>query len=141
MSKEAGVDSAAAAESAKEYAKSLREVWERVGILKDAVSLLLLPSFREFSSVVNLVLGDLTRLVTVSKSVEDLANRFAEGLGLKQTGGGVKLSQESQQRLGQQPQEEARAKTWIGRILQDARRAGPGWSGPSKAQSGQVDPS
>lgn len=44
MAAEAGVDMDEATEAGKKYAQALREIWERVGILKDALAIRLLPA-------------------------------------------------------------------------------------------------
>ena len=48
---ESGVDAKAAAEASREYMNSLRDLWERVTILGSAISVKLLPFFRDFVSL------------------------------------------------------------------------------------------
>lgn len=98
LAKELGVDMKEAAEAGKVYAQTLREMWERVGILSDALSIKLLPAFQETASVINLVLSDLTRLVNQFKSWDDLWTRFKEGI-TGNVGGGVELSADARARL------------------------------------------
>lgn len=101
MSQEAGVDTDKAAEAAKDYANALREVWERVGLLKDALSIKLLPAFREVTGVANEALKDWTNIISKWTSWGDFAKNFMIGLtGRMPPGSGVKLTPEAQARVG-----------------------------------------
>lgn len=100
MAAEAGVDMDQATEAGKKYAQALREIWERVGILKDALAIKLLPTMQETAAVINLMLTDLTRLVREFTTWADFAQRFKEGVTGRPEGGGVVLSEDSQIRLG-----------------------------------------
>lgn len=60
MARAAAIDEKAAAEAAKEYMNALRETWEKVELLWGALSIKLLPAFREFTGVVNEALKDFT---------------------------------------------------------------------------------
>lgn len=53
MASTAGVDSDKAAEAAMRYSNAVRELYERLGLLKDLLSVKLLPSFLEFTQVLN----------------------------------------------------------------------------------------
>lgn len=119
MAKELGVDMEEATRAGKAYAQTLREMWERVGILSNAISIKLLPAFQETATIVNLVLGDLTRLVNQFKSWDDLWTRFKEGI-TGNVGGGVELSEDSKERLrgmGITPQEPHKPKNWWQRMM------------------------
>lgn len=100
MAAEAGVDMDQATEAGKKYAQALREIWERVGLLKDALAIRLLPAMQDTAAVINLMLTDLTRLVREFTTWADFAQRFKEGVTGRPTGGGVVLSEDSQIRLG-----------------------------------------
>lgn len=63
MAADSGLDMDKAAKAGKEYANVLKEIWERVGILKDTMAVGLLPYFKDFASVVNQVLIDWTRIM------------------------------------------------------------------------------
>ena len=98
--KDLGVDEEKAAAAGRQYASSLREIWERVGLLSDALSIQLLPAMQSFANFTIDILNNMTKLVTTFKSWEDFAERFWEGITGKQKGGGVQLSEDSQIRLG-----------------------------------------
>ena len=51
MNREAGIDAQAAAAASREYANSLGELWERVKVLGDKLSIDLLPYFRDFNDL------------------------------------------------------------------------------------------
>lgn len=121
MAAEAGVDTEKAAAAAVEYSNALREVWERVGLLKDALAIKLLPSFREFAGVVIEFLKDWTRLINSFKDFEDFATRLKEGFTGKATGGGVQLSEDTKRRLGITGEAPA-ASTWWDRMMESKRR-------------------
>lgn len=75
MNRQAGIDAQAAAEAGREYANSIRDITERIGVLKDRLALELLPSFREFNAVViegldNLAKFKLSDHPTMEKAVE-----------------------------------------------------------------------
>ncbi|UNA00779.1 portal protein [Edwardsiella phage vB_EpM_ZHS] len=93
---EMGVDSDAAARASVELNNQWREVAERAGLFRDALVISILPTLKEVGDVTKLLLADWTAIVQQG----DVFARLLEGLGLKQTGGGVTLSKESQQRLG-----------------------------------------
>ena len=113
-----GVDSDKAAKAAHELANQWREVAERAGIFKDALLIEALPALLEISKVTKEVLADWTRLVQQG----DLWGRFLEGAGLKDTGGGVKLSRQSLERTGQSDDPDA-GKSWLRRKYEGAMRA------------------
>lgn len=119
--KDLGVDEEKAAAAGREYASMLREIWERVGLLSNALSIKLLPAMRDFAALTIDVLNDLTKMVTQFKSWEDFAERFWEGITGKQKGGGVVLSEDSQIRLGRagDPYE---APSWWQRMMDSKKR-------------------
>lgn len=61
MNRGAGIDAQKAAEASHEYANTLGEIWERVKVLRDAIAIELLPTFREFATWVNKLLQDLAK--------------------------------------------------------------------------------
>lgn len=61
MNRDAGIDAGKAAAAAREYANLLGEIWERVKVLGDAISIKLLPYFREFAVWVNKLLVDFAK--------------------------------------------------------------------------------
>lgn len=132
MNREAGIDMDAAAEAGKEYAQALREIWERVGLLKDALAIGLLPQMRETAAVINLMLGDLTKLVVEFKSWADFSQRFKEGITGK-TGGGVVLSEDSKNRLGITG-EAPKTSSWWDRMM-DQKHAWLGTERPAMFKS------
>lgn len=122
MAKDAGVDTEKAAEAGKAYAQTLRDIWERVGILKDALAIKLLPSFQEFAGVTRELLIDWTKLVTKFTSFGDFADRFWEGI-TGQTGGGVELSAESKARLGGSATKKPENPSWWQRMMGAKKKA------------------
>jgi len=134
MAKELGVDMKEASEAGKVYAQTLREMWERVGILSDALSIKLLPAFQETATIINMVLGDLTKLVVQFKSWDDLWSRFKEGI-TGNVGGGVQLSADAKARLaaaGIEVKEPHKPKNWWQRMM-DAKNEVFGKKAPAAA--------
>lgn len=124
MAEEMGVDMTQASEAGKEYAATLREIWERVGVLADAVMIKLLPSFRHTANIVREVLTDLSRLVSEFKNWDDFIERFTEGITGKMKGGGVELSADAKARLegmGIKPQAPHKPKNWLQRMAEAGR--------------------
>lgn len=68
MTKEAGLDPKGSSETAREYMNTLREVWERVGILSQKTAEQLLPTFREINKLVLEALDGLTKWVGSDKA-------------------------------------------------------------------------
>lgn len=121
MAEESGVDMNKAAEAGKEYAAALREIAERAGLLKDALAIKLLPSFRETAFVINEMLKDLTAMIQRFTTWQDFADRLREGFTGNMKGGGVELSPESKRRLqemGENPQEPHKMKSWWRRMME-----------------------
>ncbi len=86
MAEDAGVDTEKAAAAALEYANALREVWERVGLLKDALSIQLLPAFMSFTKSINENLGAVTRWLSKYQSVGDAITSFFDPNKNKRSG-------------------------------------------------------
>jgi transglycosylase-like protein with SLT domain len=61
LNKLAGIDGDQAAAASKEYANALRELWTRVEVLGSALSIKLLPYFRQLTGVMNEFLDDAAR--------------------------------------------------------------------------------
>lgn len=99
--REMGVDTEAAAQAGVELANQWNEVVERAGLFRDVLVLAMLPAIREFSKVMQEVLKDWSELIRTQPQQGSLIDRFLEGVGLKDVGGGVQLSQQAQERLGQ----------------------------------------
>lgn len=99
MAADAGVDTEKAAKAAMEYSNIMGELSERAGILKDAVALALLPSFREFAGVLREVITDWTRLANEWKGWDDFLTRFTEGWLNKAVGPRVELSPEAKKAI------------------------------------------
>lgn len=76
MSADAGVDTEKAAAASMEYANSLREVWEKVGLLKDALAIQLLPTFRSFTKGLSENLTELTRWLIKFDSLSSAVSSF-----------------------------------------------------------------
>lgn len=134
MAEEMGVDMGAAAEAGKEYASALREIAERAGLLKDALAIKLLPSFRETAFIINEMLKDLTTMIQRFKDWQDFADRLREGFTGNMKGGGVVLSDDAKRRLAEMgaPVEEPHKMTsWWQRMKDSAR----GLFSPNPAQS------
>lgn len=98
---EMGVDTEAAAQAGVELANQWNEVLERAGLFRDVLVLAMLPAMREFSKVMAEVLKDWSALIQSQPQQGSLIDRFLEGVGLKDVGGGVQLSQQAAERLGQ----------------------------------------
>lgn len=141
MAEEAGVDTEKAAAASKAYAEALRETWERVGLLKDAISIRLLPSMLEFARVTNLLLTDFTQLVNRFTSFKDLGEKFWDGIaGTPQKGGGVVLSEESRRRLGSAGTDPYKGQTWWERMMEAKRRAFGGSPTQAPTQAPNASP-
>lgn len=98
LSKELGVDTEKAALAAVEYKNQWRDITDRVGLLRDAIALSLLPAVREFGGVVKLVLDDWIKIVNRTQGMGDFFTKLAEGLGLKKPQQGVQFSAQAQWR-------------------------------------------
>lgn len=128
MARDMGVDSDAAAKASKDLANTWREVAERAGIFVDALMIEMLPTFqgmaketasmleawslaikdsddwlriqdegwRNFAGTVHGILQDWRAILREG----NIGDRIAEGLGIKDTGGGVVLSKDVTDRLG-----------------------------------------
>jgi Transglycosylase SLT domain len=96
MAAEMGVDSDKAAEAAKEYANQWRDILERVGLVKDAFAIALLPAMKEMAGVTVEVLKDWTKIANTWQGAGDFWQRLKEGSTLvvadveKQLGAGQK---------------------------------------------------
>lgn len=86
MAADAGVDMEKAAEASMQYANALREVWERVGLLKDALAIQLLPTFMEFTRSLNENLSAVTRWLTKYKSVGEAISSLFDSSKNKRSG-------------------------------------------------------
>jgi hypothetical protein len=80
MSKDMGIDPQKAAEAGKEYAKSLTELWARIGLVNDALSLQFLGSFREMTSALNRAMSTLAKMIMEFKGMGPLIQDFIDGL-------------------------------------------------------------
>lgn len=114
MAAEAGVDLDKAAEAGKRYATILREIWERMGLLKDATAIKALPYLEEFAKWINSILTDLTVLVGKFTTWKDLVDQFWTDMK-----GGQKMAPKSEGGPGEQ-------RSWLGRIMDNARRVAQG---------------
>lgn len=104
MAKELGVDTEKAALAAKEYSNAMREVWERIGLAKDALAIGLLPVSREVLDVTNQVLAAWTKLFQESAKGEGFWSRLRDGFlagasGKGKIREGVTLTPEAQARI------------------------------------------
>lgn len=87
MNKEAGIDADAAAASAKEYANALRQVEERLGVLKDIVSVAMLPYFKDMTTWIIQALDALNRWlgawskVPAAKQLGDAGTKAKDAAG------------------------------------------------------------
>lgn len=77
MARQAGFDSDASAESATRYAQSLRELWERLGLVKDVTSAELLPAFQKLTTAFNDILGSTTKF---DESNKELSSSIGDDL-------------------------------------------------------------
>lgn len=99
MAAEMGIDTEKAAEAGKEYANSMREIYERVGLLKDALSIQLLPAMKQFAGVTIEVLKDWTQIINKWQGGADFLTRMREGIMGRSASSGVQLSADSKARL------------------------------------------
>lgn len=79
MAADAGIDSDEAAKAGMEYANAMKEVYERVMLLKDAFAMALLPFFKDSTKGFNSFLTDLTKVIGKIHSLDDLMTRFGRG--------------------------------------------------------------
>ncbi len=126
MARDMGVDLTQAAAAGQKYASTLRELGERVGLLGDALSIKLLPYFQVWADRTAGLVTELSKLIGMSSSLSDFATNVGNWLATGNVNGGVQLSAEARARLEASGQTEPRASTWLGRRMQDARRAQQG---------------
>ena len=69
MAANAGVDSDKAAAAGRDYANAIKEMTERLGLLKDVIAIALLPSFMTFTTAINTNLGALTNWLGKFESI------------------------------------------------------------------------
>jgi hypothetical protein len=62
MNRDYKIDAQEAAAAAKEYMNTLREIWERIELFGQSLSIRMLPYFRDFMNIVRQVLKDLSNL-------------------------------------------------------------------------------
>ena len=92
LSNDLGIDTEKAAQAAVDYKNTWRDITDRVGLLRDAIAISLLPAVKEFGGVVKLVLDDWIKIVNRTTGMGDFFTKLAEGLGLKKPQQGVDLS-------------------------------------------------
>lgn len=108
LNRQAGIDAQAAAEAGKEYANSIKDITERVSVLRDRLSIELLPAFREFNREIVTALDNATKfklsehpqleggvntVVGAAKGVRESASDLFGGIGSLDAGrawGGLK---------------------------------------------------
>lgn len=90
-----GIDTEKAALAGKEYAQSWREIMMTVDLVKDALSIALLPVMKEIASVTKAVLGDWINIIQHS-TASSFWKDFKAGLGF--TGDRVEMSPEMKRR-------------------------------------------
>lgn len=98
---EFGVDTDAAAAAGKEMAQQWREVTEKAGLFRDALVIAILPALKKLAAATGELLRDWSQRIKLQPQQGSLLDRIGEGLGIKQVGGGVTLTKEAQERLGQ----------------------------------------
>lgn len=76
MAADAGVDADKAAEAAVAYRNSLNQTLERLGLLKDALAIALLPTMQKATEYADSFLEKLTLAVAKSHSVQEFATRM-----------------------------------------------------------------
>ncbi len=105
LSNDLGIDTENAAAAAADYKNTWRDITDRVGLLRDAIAISLLPSTKEFGTVVKLVLEDWIKIVGRIQSAGDFFSKLYEGItGRPSTqGGGVVLSPQAAARAGAVP--------------------------------------
>lgn len=84
MAKDAGVDADEAARASIEYSQFLRNITERVGLLKDALAIALLPTATKFVEILDTGIRDVTKWLSrnkdpISKNLTDLQGRVSLG--------------------------------------------------------------
>lgn len=82
MAKEAGVDADKAAEAALTYRNLLGETVERAGLLKDALSIALLPTLTEGIKLTNQILIGWTDIIAKWDGWAGFRDKMARGLGM-----------------------------------------------------------
>lgn len=91
-----GIDTEKAVKAGLEYAQQWREILMTVGLVRDAVSIELLPAMRELGKVTQGVLRDWARIVQMPR--EKFLKDLREGAGVDPVGGGVTLTDEAKKR-------------------------------------------
>ena len=59
--KEAGINADEAAKASKEYSNQLRELWTQLGLIKDRLSIEMLPAFKTFTGALSEVMTDIVQ--------------------------------------------------------------------------------
>lgn len=77
MAADAGVDLDKAAEAGKRYAQIMREVWERIGLLKDRMMIDLLPTFESLIQFLNTAITYWTKLTASAQNFGELMGKLA----------------------------------------------------------------
>jgi hypothetical protein len=91
FAKALGIDTEAMAQAGKDYAKDLGEIVEKWGMVKDVISMKLLPYFKDMAGFTKDIADNLIRVIQGSKDLPDIGDKVLEAAGVKKVGGGVKL--------------------------------------------------
>lgn len=81
MAENAGLDAKAASEAGKEYMQLLNQVIERAGVLKDVLSVAMLPTFRKGAEIVSDILQNTSELIGKWKGFGDFVDKVRWMLG------------------------------------------------------------
>lgn len=123
MAADSGMDLDAAAASGKEYMQMLRQITERLGILKDMIGIKLLPVFKDWAASTDRILADITRILGKAKSLGELWDRLGSWFKSGNPNGAVTLTPDARQRLDSMGVQEPKAGTWLGRLFQRYEQA------------------
>lgn len=116
MAKDMGVDTEKLAQDSVEVSNIWRGLTEQASLFGQAVLSDALPKIREVAGVSHEVLLDWQKIShdIAAKGPEDFMQRMREGISGKAEGGGVKLSDETERRMGLAPTYEHGRLDWFG---------------------------
>src|SRR3954469_14482084 len=104
MLKDMGVDSDKLAKDMVDYSNQWRDLTEHATVFGQAIAQDVKPYMDNLISTTHDLLNDWRKIsAEIKQNPDDFKARIMEGMGLQAPGGGVKLSEEAQRRIGADP--------------------------------------